>query len=204
MRQVGLGTACALLIAGVAEAKPDKGKGKGHDKGGKAGHSEKGKKKGKDNPGNPGKHDDKGHHKAEKELRKDIEKNRKEARKAVEKRDKETAKWSGKRFRDDDRAGVVRYFDGYRDKEHGLPPGLAKQYRAGRPLPPGWQKKVHNGYVIEDDWNPYFHPVSYETFPFVEREPDTRLYWYGDRIVRVYEPRRQVVDVIIVPTIRFD
>jgi len=121
----------------------------------------------------------------------------------MEKQDKQEAKWREKRFRDDDRTGVIRYFEGFRDREHRLPPGLAKQYRAGKPLPPGWQKKVHNGYVIEDDWNGYFYPVEYETFPFLEREPDTRLYWYGDRIVRVYEPRREVIDVIIVPTIRF-
>ncbi len=193
-----------MLIAGAAEAKPDKGKDKDKDKGGKHGHSEKGKE-------GKGKHDDKGHGKAEKELRKDIGKDRKEVekemkevRKDIEKRDKEIAKWREKRFRNDDRAGVIRYFDGYRDKEHGLPPGLTKQYRAGKPLPPGWQKKVRDGYVIEEDWRGHFHPVSYDRFPFLEREPDTRLYWYGDRIVRVYEPRREVVDVIIVPTIRFD
>lgn len=30
-------------------------------------------------------------------------------------------------------------------------------------------------------------------------EPNTRLYHYGDRVVRIYEPRREVIDLIILP-----
>ena len=207
LRNFGSDALCLLLLGGVADAKSDKGKGK--DKGGPPGHAEKGKGGGKKDKG--GKHDDKGHEKVEKDLHKDIEKDRKDfekdvkdARKDAEKDAKEFAKWREKRFRDDDRTGVIRYFNDYRDNDHGLPPGLAKKYRKGKPLPPGWQKKVSNGYVIEDDWNGYFYPLEYETFPNLERVPDTRLYLYGDRIVRVYEPRREVIDIIRIPTIRFD
>ncbi len=186
---------CAFSLVSVAEAKPDKDKG-GKGKGGPPGHSEKGDKgkKGKAQGGD----------KKLDKARKDYEKDVKEARKDADKRDKEIAKWREKRFRDDDRSGVIRYFNGYRDKDLGLPPGLAKNYRKGKPLPPGWQKKVNSGYVIEDAWSQYFYPMEYDTFPFLEREPDTRLYWYGDRLVRVYEPRREVIDVILIPTVRFD
>ena len=166
------------LFLGVADAKPDKdkdnGKGKGSDK-----HSEKGGK------GKPDK-----------------------AEKQADKADKHTAKDEGKgkkpKFKDSDRTRVVGYFESYRNEAHGLPPGLAKNLRRGKPLPPGWQKKLQPGYVIANDWWGDFAPVPYEWFPEVEVVADTRLYWYGDRIVRVYEPRHEIVDVIIVPTIRVD
>jgi len=194
-RKTALCAACVLLAAGAVEAKPDKGKDKG-GKGGSPGHSEKENGGGKhDYKGKPDKHDD---------VSKDIEKAHKEARKEDEKSDKEFAKWREKRFRDDDRDGVLRYFSGYRDNEYGLPPGLAKNYRRGKGLPPGWQKKLVNGYVIEDDWNDRFHPLEYSLFPRLEAVPDTRLYMFGNRIVRVYEPRREVIDVITVPTIRYE
>lgn len=178
----------------MLEAKP----GKGNNKGGPPGHSEKGKGKGKDNKGG------KGNQKAEKDVGKGLKKEGKEARKAVEKQDKEVAKWREKRFRDNDRDGVIRYFSGFSDQEHGLPPGLAKNLRRGKPLPPGWRDKVSRGYVIEDDFWEHFHPLSDELFPNLEVVRDTRLYRYGDRVVRVYEPRREVIDMFVVPTIRFD
>ncbi len=181
--------ACLLVGLGNADAKPGKDKGdKG--KGDSPGLSEKGK----------GDQD----HKGKKGKGPDAKKDLKDVRKDVENRTKEIGKWREKRFRDDDRSGVLRYFNEYRDNDLGLPPGLAKNYRRGKPLPPGWQKKVNNGYVIEEGWSQYFHPLEYDTFPFLERVPDTRLYWYGDRVVRVYEPRREVIDVIRIPTIRFD
>ncbi len=192
--------ACLLLAAGSAEGKPDKGNG---GKGGKPEHSEKQKGGGKpDNKGKPDKHND---------ARKDAEKHgknagkdQKEAHKTDKKRDKEVAEWRKKRFRDEDRTGVARYFSDYSKNEYGLPPGLAKNYRNGKPLPPGWQKKVYKGYVIDDGLSGYFHPLEHSLFPGLEVVPDTRLYLYGNRLVRVYEPRREVIDVFEVPTIRMD
>lgn len=215
----GLGALCLALVAGVADAKPGKDKGKG----GNPGHAEKGKggkhndkpgfeqgkkadfKKGEKADFQHGKntdfgHDDKGHDKAAKELRKDVEK----ASKENEKDAKEFAKWREKRFRDEDRNSVIEYFGKYRDNEFGLPPGLAKNLRRGKSLPPGWQKKLVSGYVIEDDYYDDFYPLSYDLFPGMDVVPETRLYRYGDRIVRVYEPRREIIDVINVPTLRFD
>ncbi len=192
-----IAVSCSLLGTGALHAKPDKGNGK--DKGGSPGHSEKGKDS----------KFEKDQGKAEKEFRKDMDKDRKdfekdvkEARKDAEKDDKEFAKWREKRFRDNDRDGVLRYFSDYRDKEHGLPPGLAKNLDRAKPLPPGWRDKVSRGYVIEDDYQDYFYPLENDLFPGMEVIPDTRLYRYGDRIVRVYEPRREVIDMIVIPTIR--
>lgn len=189
-RNSALCAACALLLAGAAEAKPDKEKGgKG---GGNQGHSDKQKGGGKhENKGKPDNGD-----KGNKENGK--------ARKEFDKEEKGDTEWRKKSFRDDDRTGVIRYFSDFRDNERGLPPGLAKNYLRGKPLPPGWQRKVYGGYVIADDLNDYFHPLEYSLFPGLEVVPDTRLYLYGNRIVRIYEPRREVIDIIEVPTIRFD
>ena len=163
-------------MLGTADAKPEKekDKGKGGDK-----HAEKG------NKGKPGKAE-KQAKKGDNRVVKDLEKGKKP------------------KFRDTDRTRVIGYFATYRDEAHGLPPGLAKNLRRGKPLPPGWQKKLQPGWVVTDDWWGDFSPVPYEWFPEVEVVADTRLYWYGDRIVRIYEPRREIIDVIIVPTIRVD
>ena len=200
-----IAASCSLLGAGLVHAKEGKEKGNGKNNGGPAGHSDKGKGGGKDK----GNNFDKDQGKAEKAFRKDMDKDNKnfekdfkEARKEVEKDDKEFAKWREKRFRDNDRDGVLRYFSDYRDTEYGLPPGLAKNLNRGKPLPPGWRNKVSRGYVIEDDYQDYFYPLENDLFPGMEVIPDTRLYRYGDRIVRVYEPRREVIDMIVIPTIR--
>jgi hypothetical protein len=189
-RTATLCAASIMLAAGAADAKPDKG-----EKGGKPDHSEKHKGGGKpENKGKPdkGDKDDKGH--------KDHGKDHKDSHKEG----KGNEEWRKISFRDDDRTTVTRYFSGFSGQELGLPPGLAKNYRRGKPLPPGWQKKVYGGYVIEDDHRDYFHPLEYSLFPGLEAVPDTRLYLYGNRIVRVYEPRREVIDIIEVPTIRLD
>jgi hypothetical protein len=68
-----------------------------------------------------------------------------------------------------------------------------------KPLPPGWHKKLVPGYRIHDDEWTHYAPVPSEWFPRQRMEPDTRLYYHGDRVVRVYEPRREVIDVIILP-----
>lgn len=184
-RNSALCAACILLAAGTAGAKPGKGNsGKG---GGGQGHSQNqkggGKHENKDKPDNGdnfNKEDGKGRD------------------------DDGNTEWRKKSFRDNDRTGVIRYFSGFSKQERGLPPGLAKNLQRGKPLPPGWQKKVQGGYVIEDDLRDYFQPLEYSLFPDLEVVPNTRLYLYGNRIVRVYEPRREVIDIIEVPTIRFD
>jgi hypothetical protein len=195
-RNSALCAACVLLAAGTAHAKPDKDKG---EKGGGGGQGNSEKQKG------GGKHENKGNADKGDKTHKEAGKDQKENGKSDNgKADDDNVEWRKKSFRDDDRTSVVRYFSGFSDQERGLPPGLAKNYLRGKPLPPGWQKKVYGGYVIEDDFRDYFHPLEYSLFPGLEVVPDTRLYLYGNRIVRVYEPRREVIDIIEVPTIRFD
>ncbi len=104
------------------------------------------------------------------------------------------------RFQDNERNEIVDYFGRFRTQGDGLPPGLAMNQRRGKPLPPGWQKKLVPGYRIGDgEWQSY-EPVPSSWFPNQRMESGTRLYHYGDRVVRVYEPRREVVDVIYLTT----
>lgn len=103
------------------------------------------------------------------------------------------------RFEDNDRKVIFGYFDSHRGRDNGLPPGLV---RRGKPLPPGWHTRFIAGYRIEDEWWASFTLVPYDWFPNLRREPNTALYFHGDRIVRVYEPRREVIEVMVVPGIR--
>ena len=114
------------------------------------------------------------------------------------------AKWRAEaRFRDKDRTDYVSHWDQYKGHPHGLPPGLAKNLRRGKPLPPGWQKKLNPGWIIDkDSWN-YFDRIPGGYLPRDQRlPPDTGIYLYGDRLVRVHEPTREVIDSIRIPTIR--
>lgn len=121
------------------------------------------------------------------------------AGKAAGKSDKHAQPARFSRFKDNERNEIVDYFGRYRTQGEGLPPGLAMNQRRGKPLPPGWQKKLVPGYRINDnEWTSYA-PVPSDWFPKLRMEPETRLYHYGDRVVRVYEPRREVIDVIVLP-----
>lgn len=191
----------AALISGVAlvplglEAKPGKGKGgpPAHAQKGKPGKANKGKEtKGKPaHAGGPQKAKGSGPRKGA-----DVPR--------AGKREWNDERRRRSRFVDRDRSAVLEYFGEYRDRDHGLPPGLAKNLRRGKPLPPGWRKKITRGSVIGDAWWSSFVRLPYSRFPSLDSVPDTGLYWYGDRLYRVYEPRREVVDVIVVPTIHID
>lgn len=175
-----------FLMVGVADAKPDQSKGKG----GKGGGSEKSekhsadkgdKKDDKDHKGSDHKHDDKG---------KDA------------KHDDKSEPWRAHRFEEKERSFLLDYFKGYESQPQGLPPGLAKNLRRGKPLPPGWDKKVNEGYILDDETYGLLDLLEDSLFPNLKPKPDTKLYLYGDRVVRVYEPKRQVIDVFPIPSIR--
>ena len=117
---------------------------------------------------------------------------------------KKDGKWRTEaKFRDKDRTDCVSHWDRYKGHPHGLPPGLAKNLRRGKPLPPGWQKKLHSGWIIDDGSWGLFDRVPGDYLPRDHKLPrDTGMYLYGDRLVRVHEPTREVVDHVRVPTIR--
>jgi hypothetical protein len=187
-----LSTSAALTLA-TATAEPGKEKKDKHDK---SEHAEKKANKEFD--------------KAERKAAKADEKFEKKMEKVEAREEKREARRVYKkgefkeRFQDSDRDRIVAYFSTHKGSDHGLPPGLAKRWKEGKRLPAGWRDRVVTGYVIEDDWYSAFEPVPYEWFPNIAVIPDTRLYWYGDRVVRVYEPTREVVDVVIIPSIHID
>ncbi len=193
---LGLVGTTAALTLGTVSAKPDKGEKNGHSSDKSEKNSEKKSEK----------QDNKDHSKNEKADRKDDKQDRKEDHHPQAQEPRRVYKKGEfkEHFQDRDRDRVVSYFSGYKGHDHGLPPGLAKNWQKGKRLPAGWRDRVVSGYVIESEWLPAFHPVEYSWFPGIAVVPDTRLYWYGDRVVRVYEPTREVVDVIIVPTIHID
>jgi hypothetical protein len=164
------------IIATQADAKPDKGHPSGKDKDKGNAHSQKANKdKNPQHAGNA-------------------------AGKTAGKSDKHAQPAQFARFKDNERNEIVDYFARYQSQGAGLPPGLAMNQRRGKPLPPGWQKKLVPGYRIHDSEWPSYAPVPSEWFPKLRMEPNTRLYHYGDRVVRVYEPRREVVEVIVLPS----
>lgn len=192
---------CSALVVGLAQAKPDGGKGdKGGNKdGGGSGHSEKqdkGKGSDKDHEqAGKGKSDDK--HEAKNDDKHDAKNEAKN-----EKNENKGEGWKGKRFEDNERSVFYNYFDKFKGEPQGLPPGLAMNLKRGKPLPPGWEKKVSEGYIIDDENSGFFQQLDEALFPNYNRVPDTKLYMYGDRVVRVYEPRRQVIDIFQIPGIK--
>jgi hypothetical protein len=170
------------IVASAAEAKP----GKGSNKGG-SDHSEK---------ANRGKGADKG---ADKGAGKESDKRPDHAGRDPGKGAEKGHAARLARFNDHERTEIVEYFGRFRNQGQGLPPGLAKNQERGKPLPPGWQKKLVSGYRIRDDEWASYAPVPSKWFPNMRMEPDTRLYYHGDRVVRVYEPLREVIDVIVLP-----
>jgi hypothetical protein len=198
---------CALLMMGVADAKPDQAKGKG-EKGGKGGGSEKSEKH---SPDKGGKKDDKDHkgndkdHKGNDKDHKGNDKDHKDDDKGKgAKFDDKSEPWRAHRFEEKERSVLLDYFKVYESQPQGLPPGLAKNLRRGKPLPPGWQKKVNEGSILDDETYGLFDVLEDALFPNLKPKPDTRLYLYGDRVVRVYEPKRQVIDIFPIPGIKLN
>jgi hypothetical protein len=184
---------CVMLIVGVADAKSDKSNGKGNS--GKGGGSEHSEKHGSDK-GNGKDHKDKDDDKGKGNDHKDDDKDK------ASKADDKAEPWRAHRFEDKERTVLLDYFKGYESKPQGLPPGLAKNLRRGKPLPPGWQKKVNEGYILDDETFGLFDALEDSLFPNLKPKPDIRLYLYGDRVVRVYEPKRQVIDIFPIPGIK--
>lgn len=175
----------AALVAGPAV----EAKGKGGDKGGKAKPSVSGKAKPSKKP-----KIDKG--KGTPSLDKKLDK---KGGASIDKND-----WRKvSKFEDKDRDAIVSHWDRYKGNDKGLPPGLAKNLRKGKDLPPGWDKKIRNGWVVEDDWWDLFDRVPSTDLPKDLKLPkDTGMYLFGDRMVRVHEPSREVVDFVKMPGIK--
>jgi hypothetical protein len=178
---------CAVALGVTSASAQGKGKGKDKSKGKPPTSSPNKPHKGpsKDKGSSKDKKNDKG-------PSKDNGKNKKDDKWRVD-----------SKFKSKDRDDLLSFWDKYKGDDHGLPPGLAKNLRRGKPLPPGWQDKVKSGWKIEDDWWDRFDRVPGDYLPKEFKLPkDTGMFLLGDRLVRVHEPSREVVDFVRIPSIK--
>ena len=186
---------CTLALGltnASAKGKGDKGKG-GQGKG-KPSTSDKGKKEHSKDKGSS----------KDKDSSKNNGKDKKDHKDSSKDKHKKDDHWRhDSKFKDKDRDDLVSHWDKYKGHDHGLPPGLAKNLRRGKPLPPGWEKKVKPGWKIDDKSWDRFDRVPSEYLPKNFKLPkDTGMFLHGDRMVRVHEPTREVIDVVRVPSVK--
>lgn len=82
-------------------------------------------------------------------------------------------------------------------KKKRLPPGLRKKLARGGQLPPGWQKKVARGEVLDEDLLAHALPLPDELLEKLpEQPPGTIIRTVEDKIVRILEATRTILDVL--------
>ena len=174
----------AMWLATTSDTLADKkGKGKTEKKG-------KSDKKDKDKVSNFTKDIDK-------KLSKDIDKH------LDKKIDKKIDKVDDWKFGDADKKDVQNFYKKYADKDGGLPPGLAKKVKNGKPLPAGWKNKVKPGWQIDDEWMGRMHPLSSADIPAdFKISDDVGAYLLGDKILRVDKKTKKMLDFVDVPSIK--
>ncbi len=170
----------AMWVGTTTDALADK-KGKG-----------KTEKKGKSNKEYKGDKKD-----IDKKLSKDIDKH------LDKKTDKKINKVDDWKFGDSDKKDVQNFYKKYAGKNGGLPPGLAKKVKNGKPLPPGWRNKVKPGWQIDDEWMGRMHPLSSADVPAnFKVSDDVGAYLLGDKILRVDKKTKKMLDFVDVPSIK--
>jgi len=99
-------------------------------------------------------------------------------------------------FSEHERSEIDGYFRAHPEARKQLPPGLAKKNK----IPPGWRKKLARGQRIPDDVWAHRVPLPREIgLPEVSGVIRVRI---DDRIVRVAEKTREVLDVLNLPAPR--
>lgn len=84
-----------------------------------------------------------------------------------------------------------------RGTRRSLPPGLVKR---GKPLPPGWQKKLHAGMTLPEGWKQHAKPAPAYYYDRIAYSPGTELIEIDRQIARIASDTRLVVDVLDVLT----
>ena len=96
-------------------------------------------------------------------------------------------------FSTKERDDIERYFKSNPEARKQLPPGLAKKNK----LPPGWQKKLAPGQRVPDDvWERRVALPREIKLPDEKGVVRVRI---DDRIVKVAERTREVIDVLNLP-----
>lgn len=82
-------------------------------------------------------------------------------------------------------------------KNKQLPPGLAKKYERTGELPPGWQKKIVQGEVLDAEL--YEDSIRIDDLPGeYEWEPEvgTEIIQIEDRIIRIKKDTLEILDIL--------
>ena len=96
-------------------------------------------------------------------------------------------------FSSQERDQIDRYFKSHPETRKQLPPGLAKKNK----VPPGWQKKLAPGQRIPDDvWAQRVDLPREIKLPVEKGVIRVRI---DDRIVKVAERTREVLDIMNLP-----
>ena len=72
--------------------------------------------------------------------------------------------------------------------EGGLPPGLKMNHERGKPLPPGWQKKLKVGDVLDEQ--------VYAHGQVVARGDGVITIRVDDRLIRLAKDTREILDIL--------
>lgn len=104
---------------------------------------------------------------------------------------------SKKEFRSEEREIIERYFKANPSAAKRLPPGLAKKNK----LPPGWQKKMARGEVVPDDvWRHRVQLPQDVVRKLPPNPPGTVIVRVDDKVVRVIENTREILDIFGLPS----
>jgi len=86
---------------------------------------------------------------------------------------------------------------GWKQSDKPLPPGLKKKVARGGELPPGWQKKLEVGTVLDPELDAQAETLPEEILRrFPESEVATEILRIGDKVVKVLESSREIVDIL--------
>lgn len=108
------------------------------------------------------------------------------------------ARKSERAFKGKEREVIQGYFQANPSAAKRLPPGLAKKKK----LPPGWQKKLARGEVVPDDVWRHRVPLPADVVrQLPPAPPGTVVVRIDDKVVRVIETTREVLDILGLPSL---
>ena len=105
-------------------------------------------------------------------------------------------------FYDERRSRAVSYFEKQKGQKYGLPPGIAKKYRADK-IPKAWRNRsLQRGYRVPSDYRSYLVTAPTDLISLLggALTGGQRYYLAGSNLI-VVDQYYDVVDVVYLPTI---
>jgi len=85
------------------------------------------------------------------------------------------------------------YKEHKKDKQKNIPYGLQKKVNNGGTLPPGWQKKIRKGQVVDQDILDSGVILNDKHYPDIR---NTKVYKVQERIFRVAQDTKEILDIL--------